>query len=130
MISYGFSVWLVPQPRFNINTVHIPHITVATCFEKEPIVHCTLNKRYGVTFFPGISKFPSDMYDADDVVSGTGLYCKIDNMELEHEPHMTFTYDDSEDMSSFEILKHIYCDLYVVDTRSKNPIDWKLLKKY
>lgn len=131
MINYGFSLWLVPQSRYNINTTHIPHITVATCFyDGPPQVQCTINKKYQVKFYNYISQFRKDMYDKKSPKGSIGIYCKIDNMELDHEPHMTLTYDNNEDISNIKIPEFAICDLYLVDTRDSNPHNWKLLKKY
>lgn len=131
MINYGFSLWLVPQSRYNINTSHIPHITVATCFyDGPPQVQCTRNKRYRVKFFEGISQFPADMYDKETPIGGIGVYCKIDNMDLDHEPHMTLSYDENENVSNIKLPEFAFCDLYLADTRDSKPENWKLLKKY
>ena len=129
MLSYGFSLWLVPQSRFKIDTLHVPHITLATHFETEPNVQCTKNKRYRVDIFDGVSKFPSDMYP-DSIVQGIGVYCKIQDMDLDHEPHLSLTYDESYDFSNIKLPEFIYCDMYLADTRSTTPLEWKLLKKY
>jgi len=82
-----------------------------------------------VDIFDGVSKFPSDMYP-DSIVQGIGVYCKIQDMDLDHEPHLSLTYDESYDFSNIKLPEFIYCDMYLADTRSTTPLEWKLLKKY
>ena len=129
MFNFGYSLWLVPT-NYNINTVHIPHITIAACIDKIPKVSADINKLYKVKLLKeNIVKFPTDMYNNNTTIESYGIYCKILNLDLQHDPHLTLSYH-IPDYKHIKLPTHLYCNLYLAETLDINPLNWKLIKKY
>jgi len=128
MFNFGYSLWLVPT-KHNINTVHIPHITVATHIDSIPQVSADQDRLYKVNLYKeNIVKFPTSIYK-DEHVDSYGVYCKIDTLDLPHEPHLTLSYN-TPDYKYIKLPNEIYCHLYLVNTFDPDPLNWKLVKKY
>ena len=128
MFNFGYSLWLVPT-KHNINTVHIPHITVATHIESIPLVSADQDRLYKVELYKeNVVKFPTSIYK-DEHFDSYGVYFKIDALDLPHEPHLTWIYN-TPDYNNIKLPKELYCHLYLVNTVDPDPLNWKLVKKY
>ena len=132
MKGYGYSIWLVPDNWRHIKKEFsmdfIPHITIATNLPYLPYGILDNKKSYKVKNFENGTVFPK-MYKVDPL-NAYGYYCEIEEMYLNHKPHMTLFYAPNPItyLDTFSIVKappkEMNCTLAIADTNSTNPSQW------
>ena len=135
MLGYGYSIWLVPyewkkiKEEFNMD--FIPHITIATNLPFLP-TGILSKERFKVKNFKKGQIFPK-MYDVDPF-HAFGYTCEIEYLYPLHTPHMTLFYAPNpiSELDTFSWIKQpppeeLECYLYLADTTSENPIQWRTL---
>ena len=135
MTGYGYSIWLVPlqwrQIKREYNLDFIPHITLLTninfvsskILSKE--IFTARNFQKGEVF--------SKVYDYDPMYS-FGYSCDIEPFFTFHRPHMSIFYSSNKIAYLDTIMsmkmppQDMQCKLYLADTRSLNPCQWRLIE--
>lgn len=125
--GYGYSLWLVPLNWKNVaesyNMKHIPHITVQTNMNYiDPIV--LSNDTFTACDFSNLKTFPK-MY-GNDPLNGSGFYCKVKDLEINHQPHMTVMYSHNI-VHDYVPPANLECKLYIADTQTLDASQWKLV---
>lgn len=133
-MGYKYSVWLVPNSHGYIKDhyrmEHIPHITIKTLLTINDAFDLArkLKKHYYINFIPDIHDFDKIKYKKNKKeLDACGFYCKINNLELNHTPHMT-THYHMHGMSLF-MPPPTSCmgKVYIVNTVSNSPSKWYIL---
>lgn len=129
-MGYGYSAWLVPDNRDIIDTEHIPHVTIETGLRYPQ--HPSVGHRLEICFSGGIAQIPKMYPDTDDVLDAYGFYCKLFDLEgrrfqVNHEPHLTLHYGLLEDTTRVPCPDNCTGTVYIADTRSDCPREWKLI---
>jgi hypothetical protein len=109
---YGYSVWLVPLNRRLLTKVykfrHIPHITISTNHEDlpDPI---NLGKLYDIVDFKPYGIIGKQY--AFDPLHATGWECTVEDLFIQHTPHMSHMYSFYRIRKGVACLSHTYAKL-------------------
>lgn len=141
--GYGYSVWYVPenykelQERYGIQ--HIPHITLETNLILRDAFHIYRNAAINVeiTYMPQMIKF-AQCYEHDPLQGfGWNVYVPVmKNRKPNWKPHMSVKYfKRGENYSRVDWeckapLDKVKCFIVIADTRSIEPSEWSIDKKY
>jgi len=130
---YGYSVWLVPLNRRLLTKVykfrHIPHITISTNHEDVPDP-VNLGHLYDVVDFKPYGIIGKQY--AFDPLHATGWECKVEDLTIQHTPHMSHLYSfypHEKALPVYPTPQRLIAEVCVADTRSSNCEEWKVIKE-
>lgn len=134
-MGYQYSIWLIPYIWKDIKDVyktsHIPHVTIQTLLTLEQAQEFIkkYDQEYKIFFQDNIHDFTQISYDHDkeDQLPGSGFYCEIKDLELEHQPHMTLYYKFNNKIIPMESPKDLFGFVSIVNTLSDQPEKWFFL---
>ena len=153
-MGYGYGIWFAIKNMSHI--CHIPHITLMcnmTLNEACKLYNILRYTKYNKCVAKRIGsvvQFPSSYANDDKGLIAHGYYVSIDEWDelsskvndnfigsISHKPHITTLYrerdspqpqtpkDNTTDNKEFSF----ECNIVLADIRSRNPTEWKILKK-
>ena len=131
-MGYQYSIWLIPYIWEDIKNVyqtsHIPHVTLKTLLTLEQAREFVkkFDNEYKISFQDNIQDFNNIIYEPNkkDDLPASGFFCKISELELEHQPHMTLYYKYNHKVIPMESPKDLFGYVSIVNTISDNPEKW------
>jgi len=135
-MGYKYSIWLIPNNweyiKQNYKTEHIPHITIKTLMTAKEVFQEVkkFKKHYMISYEENVYDFNEISYhkdeDKDKELPACGFFCKIKNLKLEHEPHMTLYYHYHNLVLHMKPPVSCLGKVYVVNTISDDPKKWQI----
>ena len=134
-MGYKYSIWLIPNNWKDIKNFykmnHIPHITIKTLLSYDEALKLFKNydNKYKVNFKDNIYDFKNLSYhhEPKNEFPASGYFCKIENLELEHKPHMTIHYKYNDKVIYNKSPNNIEGTVFIVNTISDNPEEWNII---
>jgi hypothetical protein len=136
-VSFGISVWIIPEfpdifkAKYGIQ--HIPHITVESRISQP--LNNFLGRTFTFEFEDGFYLFPqSDKRNRG--FRAWGWYCNIKEINIPQAHMSTHYYDELDEYKNIPTRTLIppkgeFKGIgYLVDTRSNNPYDWKIIDSF
>ena len=134
-MGYKYSIWLIPNNWKYIKdfykTDHIPHITIKTLMSGDEVFKEIKNYKnhYMISYDNNVHDFNEISYqkDRDAELPASGFFCKIHNLKLEHQPHMTLYYHYHDSILHMKAPVSCLGKVYIVNTISDDPVKWFIL---
>lgn len=134
-MGYKYSIWLIPNNwkyiKSYYKTEHIPHVTIKTLMTQSQAFkeYDDLKSHYEIAYENNVYDFTDVKYHEkqEDEIEGSGFYCKIKGLDLDHRPHMTLYYHHHNSVLKMKAPTETLGKVYIVNTVSDDPKKWFLL---